>query len=99
MQGTMRVDKSCIVGNPFLSLHSSGDVWVKLTWPSSLTSSSALVEVLDDGFRTAVNVEFFVNAFDVGPHRADRYIHGRGDLFVGAAVGQKLEHFLFARGQ
>ena len=52
-----------------------------------------------DGFGLAVDVEFFVDALDVGANGAEADTKFAGNLFVRLAAGEPLQDFQFAGGE
>src|SRR6185503_3119960 len=57
------------------------------------------VRVFGDRLGARTDVQFFVNAADVGIHGRDADLEFVRNLLVEKAAGEKLEHFAFALGQ
>lgn len=56
-------------------------------WPRAARVAACCLQIFDHGVRSAIDMEFFVNAPDVGPDGANVEIHVARDLLVSAAFG------------
>ena len=61
----------------------AGDLSLNLT---SLRSVRALAEEFDDGIGAVVDVEFLIDALDIGAHGAERHLHRLGNLLVRTTI-------------